>query len=207
MGRLGDAEFPLQESHAETHLVEETKQQDKQQAWNITLNVEVDGQSMSCPVGVGLLRDIMSSYPDTEESSPLFEIIAQHPSSGVRLNVANKEFLSENAVARLSEDADMSVVRSLCSNRKFKRYAREDVVLPLIAKDRECAETIAYNLEGFQNCDTDVLIRAFLSSADPERRLFLISNSSLPAKLSKQLSVDPDPGVSAEARRRLAERY
>ena len=79
--------------------------------------------------------------------------------------------------------------------------------LDLIGKDRDCAEAIAYNVERFQNCDTDVLIKAFLSSADPERRLFLVSNSALPAKLSKQLSEDPDPSVAAEARGRLPEHY
>ena len=161
---------------------------------------------MSCPVGIGLLREIVFSCPDTEDSSPLFEFLAQHPSPGIRLNVANKEFLSENAVMRLSEDADISVLRNLCSNGKFKRYAREDIVVQLIAKDRECAETIASNIDEFRNCDTDALIKAFITNADPERRFFLINYYRTPARVLKGLGEDPDPGVAAEARKALAER-
>ncbi len=183
-----------------------TNQQKKQQQWKVTLNVEVDGQSMSCPVGIGLLREIVGNCPDVEDSSPLFEVLARHPSPGVRLHVANREFLSEDAVMRLSEDTDIGVLRNLCSNGKFKRYAREDIVLQLIAKDRECAETIACNIDEFRNCDTDALIKAFLSSADPERRFFLISNYRTPTRVLKGLSEDPDPGVAAEARKALAER-
>ena len=60
----------------------------KHHRWKVTLNVEVDGQSVELPVGVDLLRDIINSCPDTGASSPLFEIMAQHPSSGIRQNVA-----------------------------------------------------------------------------------------------------------------------
>jgi hypothetical protein len=183
-----------------------TKQQEQQEQWKITLNFEVDGQSMNCPVGIGLLREIVAYYSDIEDSSPLFEFLARHPSPGVRLYVANKEFLSEDAVMRLSEDADISVLRNLCSNDKFKRYAREDIVLQLIAKDRECAETIASNIDEFRNCDTDALIKAFLSSADPERRFFLVNNYRTPTRVLKGLCEDPDPGVASEARIALAER-
>lgn len=184
-----------------------TKQQEQQQQqWKVTLNVELDGQSMSCPVGIGLLREIVDSYPDREDSSPLFEFLTQHPSPGVRQRVANKEFLSENAVMRLSEDVDISVLRNLCSNGKFRRYAREDIVLQLIAKDRDCAENIAVNIEEFRSCDTDALIKAFLSSADPERRLFLVNDYRTPTKVLKGLSADPDPGVAAEAKNALAAR-
>jgi hypothetical protein len=175
----------------------------KHHRWKVTLNVEVDGQSVELPVGVDLLRDIINSCPDTEANSPLFEIMAQHPSSGVRQNVAAKECLSESAIAKLSEDADIGVMRSLCSNAKFRLHITEDIVLHLIATDRDCAEMIADNVDGFQNCDVDRLIKAFLSSADPERRLFLVNSYRLPAKLPELLREDPDPSVAAEAKRRL----
>jgi hypothetical protein len=184
-----------------------TKQQEEQrQQWKVTLNVEVDGQSMSCPVGLDLLQSIISSCSDTEANSPLFEIMAQHPAAGIRQELANKEFLPENARARLSEDTEMAVLRNLCSNGKFRRFASENLVLQLIAKDKDCAETIASWIEEFQNCDTDVLAEAFLSSTDPERRWFLVNNYSAPTKVMKRLSTDPDPGIAAEAKKRLAER-
>jgi hypothetical protein len=182
-----------------------TKQQEKQQ-WKVTLNVEVDGQSMSYPIGVDLLRSIISSCSDTEANSTLFEIMAQHPAAGIRQEVASKEFLPENARARLSEDTEMAVLRNLCSNGKFRRFASENLVLELITKDKDCAEMIASWIEEFQNCDTDVLAEAFLSSTDPERRWFLANNYSTPTKVLKRLSADPDPGIAAEAKKRLAER-
>ena len=92
---------------------------------------------------------------------------------------------------------------NLCSNQKFRRCARENLILQLIVRDRDCADTIASCLEDFQNCDADALIEAFMSSADPERRWLLVRNSSLSAKLRKQLAMDPDPSVAAEAKRRL----
>ena len=73
-------------------------------------------------------------------------------------------------MSNLSEDTEMAVLRNLCSNGKFKRSAPENIVLQMIAKDRDCAETIASWIEEFQNCDTDTLTKAFLSSTDPERR-------------------------------------
>ena len=76
----------------------------------------------------------------------------------------------------------------------------------MIAKDKDCAETIASWIEEFQNCDTDTLTKAFLSSTDPERRWFLANNYNAPTKVLKRLSEDPDPGIAAEARKRLAER-
>jgi hypothetical protein len=180
-----------------------TKRQEQQSGWNVTLTVEVDGQSTSYPVGAALLRDIISSFPDVEASAPLFEIMARHPSSGVRQNVARMEFLSEEAVSILSRDDDISVMQSLCGNDKFKRYATEDVVVPLIARDRDCAESIAGYVERFQNCDTHVLIKAFLDCPDPDRRLALARNSDLSPRLWKEMRNDPDPSVANEAQLRL----
>jgi hypothetical protein len=176
------------------------------QAWNATLNIELDGQTTSFPVGVALLQDIANNYPDTEESLGFFDLMSRHPSAGVRQNVAGKEFLSESAVETLSKDPDLSVLRALCSNQKFRRYAQLEDVAPMILKDRDCAERIAWNLETFENCALSELINVYLSSPDPERRLFAVNNSSLPIKVAKQLSTDPDPSVAEEARKRLAQR-
>lgn len=183
------------------------KHQQKQPECKVTLNIEVDGRSVSYPVGVDLLRDMISRLPDNELASPLLEILAGHPAAGVRQDVTRNEQLPESAFARLSEDGEIEILRNLCSNQKFRRCAREDLILQLIVRDRDCAETIASCLEDFQNCDADALIEAFMSSADPERRWLLVRNSSLSAKLRKQLAMDPDPSVAAEANRRLTERY
>ncbi len=100
----------------------------------------------------------------------------------------------------------MSVLRTLCSNEKFRRCAEEQQVISIMLKDRDSAETMAWNLDSFENCSQDELINAYLSSGDPERRLFVINNSSLPLKLARRLSSDPDPSVAGEARKRLAQR-
>lgn len=183
------------------------KKQEQSSEWKVTFTVEVNGQATSYPVGVGLLRDIINNFPDVEASTPLFELMARHPSSGVREYVARMEFLSEEAVSLLSTDEDISVQRNLCGNEKYRRSATEDKVVPLIAKDRDCADTIASSVERFQNCEMDVLIRAFLDCPDPDRRLFLAKNSGISMRLMKQLSKDPDPSVAGEAQQRLRDRY
>jgi hypothetical protein len=77
----------------------------------------------------------------------------------------------------------------------------------LIAKDRDCADTIANNVERFQNCDADVLIKAFMACPDPDRRLFFARNSAISIRLLKQLSKDPDPSVANDAQQRLTNRH
>ncbi len=174
-----------------------------QKGWKITLNIEFDGQqAFSHPVGVDLLRSIVSSCPECEANSAFLSLMARYPSACVRQEVASKECIDEKAVLALGGDPEINVLRALCYNQQFKRHASQELLLQLIARDRDCAEVIANNLDEYENADAAALINALLSSEDPERRLLLANRYRLPVKIQKQLCADADP----TARKQMAER-
>ncbi len=179
----------------------------KQNGWKITLNIEIDGQqAFSQPLGVDLLRSIVSNCPECEANAAFLSLMARHPSAGVRRDVAYKDCIDEKAVEALGRDSEIEVLRLLCNNQQFKRHGAQDLLLQLIAKDRDCAEAIATNLDEYENADAAALINALLSSDDPERRLFLANRYRLPVRIQKQLCADADPSVAAMAQKQMAER-
>ena len=164
---------------------------------NVTLNV----QNQSLPLGFQALSQVIYFLPDDAEFQPLFDTLAKHPSAQVRSAIAQKEHLSESTIQDLGEDASISVLRALVHNRNAQANLETEIVLEMIRRDAEVAETIAANLECWN--DRKRLFEGLVQHSDPLVRWGLARNPSTPRNLICQLLSDKDPEVSDGALKSL----
>ncbi|SVC11422.1 uncharacterized protein METZ01_LOCUS264276, partial [marine metagenome] len=77
----------------------------------VSLHLESDEQSIKVDLGFEALENISYAFRDIAENSEAFELLADHPSQGVRLNIASKKHLSTETIFKLALD-DSDDVRS-----------------------------------------------------------------------------------------------
>jgi hypothetical protein len=149
------------------------------------------------------VSNIVSNYSDNKESNDFFALAAQHAASTVRENVAYKDNLSADVVNVLSQDSSIAVLRNLARSSAFKENATQDLLDRLIKLDTEIAQTIASNVESFEQADVNKLAALLATHSDPSVVASLAQNYSTPKKVLKTLVNHPDPFVASEAKARL----
>lgn len=149
------------------------------------------------------VSNIVSSFADNADSNDFFILAAQHAASSVRENVAYKDNLSAEVVEILSKDSSIGVLRNLVRSSAFRENATQVELERLIKLDTEIAQSIANNVDGFEQADTNKLAGLLATNEDPSVVASLAQNYSAPKKVLKTLVNHPDPYVASEAKARL----
>lgn len=168
------------------------------------LVVEDGGKEVfSKPLSYETVANITSSYEDSDESNEFFTLAALHPASTVRENVAYKDKLSGEILNLLINDKSIPVLRNLVRTEAFKENASVDDIERLIKLDVEIAQSIAGDIDSYQQADASKLCNVILGLDDPSILASLAGNYSTPKKVLKELVNHSDPYVASEAKRRL----
>ena len=160
-------------------------------------------EKFSANLSYEAVSNIISGYPDKPESNDLFALAAQHSAAAVRENVAYKDKLSAEIVDLLSKDTSISVLRNLARSEAFRENAPQALLEKLIKTDTEVAQTIANNVDSFEQADVNKLSAILAEHEDPSVVASLAGNYSAPKKILKTLVNHPDPYVASEAKSRL----
>ncbi len=171
-----------------------------------TLTLSRTGQPpLELPLSAEVLGGIVDSLPDHQAMEELYDLVVEHPSAQVRLAVARKDKLGEEAVRRLSEAREFYVLERLLVSDQFRAQVSQDRLLAILDLHPELARDVAGNYASFLNCAAGALLAYLGGHRDPGVRLALVENYSANAALLRRFAADPDPGVRAAARRRLSE--
>ena len=169
-----------------------------------TIHASEDGKEVfTAPLSYDALANIISNYPDHEDSNDLFLLAAKHPASTVRENLAYKDHLSAEVLDILTKDTSISVLRNLFRSDAFREHVSHEVLEKLIGLDTEIAQSIADYIESFQEADVTKLANLLANHEDPSVAASLANNYSAPKKILKKLLTHPDPYVAQSAKARL----
>lgn len=168
------------------------------------LVVEDDGIPVFVqPISYDSVSNIVSNYEDSKESDDFFKLVAKHPASEVRENVAYKDKISPEVLTILIKDKSLAVIRNLVRSQAFKEYASAEDIERLMYSDIEVAKNIASDIESYQNADVGKLSSLILAMGDPAVLADLAYNSRTPKKILRELTKHEDPRVAAQAKRSL----
>ncbi len=171
-----------------------------------TLTLARPGQlPLEVPLAAAVLGSIIDNLPDHQSLEELYDLVAEHPSAQVRLAVARKDQLGEEALRRLSEAREFYVLERLLASGQFRAQVSHDRLLAILDLHPELARDVAGSYASFLNCAAGALLAYLGGHRDPGVRLALVENYSANAGLLRRFTTDPDPGVQAAARRRLSE--
>ena len=171
-----------------------------------TLTLARHGQAaLDLPISAELLASIIDNLPDHQSMEDLYDLAAEHPSAQVRLAVARKDRLGEEAVRRLAEAREFNVLERLLASDQFRAQVSQDRLLAILDLHPELARDVAGSYASFLNCAAGALLAYLGGHRDPSVRLALVENYSANAALLRRFAGDPDPGVRAAAKRRLTE--
>lgn len=164
---------------------------------------EGENEIFSEKLSFEILSSIVSRSPYSIDKDPLFRLLAKHPSSMVREEIAGRDEISEEVCELLSKDTSIAVLRNLTRSRAFKEFATFEILEKLIKSSYECAENIADDIESYQLVDTSKLAELILLHEDPQVLLSLARNSSVPKKILKKLEEHEDSAISDAAKNTL----
>jgi hypothetical protein len=169
-----------------------------------TIHASDDGKEVfTAPLSYEAFANIISNYPDHEDSNDFFLLAVKHPASTVRENIAYKDHLSSEVIEILAKDKSVSVLRNLVRSSAFKEQASHEMLEKLINLDIEIAQSIAGDVESFQEADVTKLANLLAVHEDPSVVASLANNYSAPKKILKKLLTHPDPYVANAAKARL----
>ena len=169
------------------------------------LVIEEDGKQIYSKIlSYESVANITSNYDDSSENIYYFSLAAKHPASTVRENVAYKDTISEETVNQLSNDSSVSVLRNLVRTEGFREFATQDVIEKLVKLDFEIAQSVAHNVEQFQQAETTKLHAILMGLSDPSIFYALAGNCNTPKKILKELANHSDSYVSAAAKGSLS---
>jgi len=149
------------------------------------------------------LANIVSNCDDDGENNDFYLLASKHPASAVRENVAYKGCLSEEIISLLINDKSISVLRNLVGSEAFKENATNEDIQRLLSFDIEIAQTIASDLDSYQQADVGKLYPIILSFSEPSILVALADNSNTPKKILKELANNQNPFVAKKAKRSL----
>ena len=168
------------------------------------LQVTDDGKEVfTAPLSYDALADIINNYPNNDDSNDFFLLAAKHPASTVRENLAYKNHLSAEVLDILIKDSSVSVLRHLLRSNAFREYASHEVLEKFINLDIEMAQSIARDVETFQEADAVKLANLLALHEDPSVVASLADNYRTPKKILKKLLMHTDPHVVQLAKSRL----
>ena len=169
-----------------------------------TIHASDDGKEVfTAPLSYEALATIISNYPDHDDSNDFFLLAAKHPASTVRENLAWKDHLSAEVVVILAKDKSVPVLRSLIRSSAFREQANHEMLEKLINLDIEIAQSIANDVESFQEADVIKLANLLAVHEDPSVVASLANNYRAPKNILKKLLTHPDPYVANAAKARL----
>jgi hypothetical protein len=169
-----------------------------------TLHASDDGKEVfTAPLSYEALANIISNYPDHDDSNDFFLLAAKHPACIVRENIAYKDHLSAEVVEILAKDRSVPVLRHLVRSSAFREQATYEQLEKFINLDIEIAQSIANNVELFQEADIVKLANLLAAHEDPSVAASLADNYNAPKKILKKLLTHPDPYVANAAKARL----
>ena len=164
---------------------------------------EDDKEILSEKLSFEILRTIISNFPDSFDKNPLYRLIAQHPSSCIREEIAYKDKISEEVCEILSKDISVTVLKNLTRSSGFKECATYEILERLIKLDSECAENIASDIESYQLVDVSKLAELIFQHEDPRVLLSLANNYAAPKRILKNLANHDDYAISSAAKKTL----
>ncbi len=167
---------------------------------NAQLMLDDSEKNFSIPLSSTVLATLVDLLPDNVANTEVFDYLAGHADSAVRMAIAEKEFLPAGAIKHLLNDASIDVLKKLLSSRTARGQLGTIEALALCRRDPDLAETIAYCYEDFAQCDESVI--GFLEThADTKVRLGLASNCLVPKwVLQRMAKNDLDSEVRDSAR-------
>ena len=169
-----------------------------------TIQATEDGKEVfTAPLSYDALADIINNYPDHDDSNDFFLLAAKHPASNVRENLAYKDHLSAEVLDILEKDTSVSVLRNLLRSNAFREHVSHEVLEKLINLDVNIAQSIARDVETFQEADVIKLANLLDSHEDPSVVASLADNYRAPKKILKKLLTHTDPHVVQLAKSRL----
>lgn len=166
----------------------------------IRARLVVEGtHSATVDLGARSLVAAVNQLPDDERHAALCDVLAHHPSSDVREGVAIREHISEDTFARLIDDASVTVIRAIVRAGRARQSATTEQLLAVIRRDVEAAEGITYWFDAYDRADTETVLEALISHADPRVRAAIAGNRLVPKKHLRALAKDAEPDVRAAA--------
>jgi hypothetical protein len=174
-------------------------------AGDITVKVvilEGSKEVLSTPISFNSFASVVSDTADSESNQEFFALAAKHLAQNVRENVAYKDNLDKATVDLLSKDSSVNVLRNIVRTAGFKKYAKQDLIEKLIQQDADVAQTIAGDLESYEQADANKIIDLVIKLNNPYLINSIASNYSTPKKILKTLMAHPDPLVAFEAKNR-----
>ena len=95
-------------------------------------------------------------------------------------------------------------MRNLVRTEGFREFATQDVIEKLVKLDFEIAQSVAHNVEQFQQAETTKLHAILMGLSDPSIFYALAGNCNTPKKILKELANHSDSYVSAAAKGSLS---
>ncbi len=149
------------------------------------------------------LSTLIGSMPDESELSKFYELVATHPSSSVRENIAYKDNLNLETIQMLAEDKSINVLRNLVRSQSFRENATEEMLERMMKIDPELAQSIAGYIDSYEMCNTSKIIDLLLEISDPCIAGALANNYNSPKNILKKLSKHSDPYIANQAKKNL----
>ena len=114
------------------------------------------------------LENIVLWLDDDNRYASFYAQLALHPSSDVRIEVANKESTPSEAIELLARDSSIEVVRCVANNDRALQRFDVSLIKEMINRDVSVAADIANNLSMVPENDLGELIEMLLQHADPK---------------------------------------
>lgn len=164
---------------------------------------EAGKETYSTVLSYEAVECLVSNFQDKEVNNDFFAIAAKHSASIVREYVADKNFLSADVVEILSKDNSIGVLRNLARSSAFKKNATQELLERFITLDHEVAQSIARDVESFEQADANKLATLLASHSDPSVVASLAENYSAPKKVLKTLLTHSDSSIVNRAKENL----
>lgn len=161
---------------------------------------EEDRIVLETPIPFEVMESVASMWPDSENYTELFELLAEHPCHLVRSSICSKSSLSENTVNKLVKDTSLDVLRYIVDNDVFRSIANEETVLDLIGKDQQIAYSLANSFGFLKNINAPTIAERLMQSKDPAILTTLADNGDTPRRALQVLAKHPDPRVACRAK-------
>lgn len=162
-----------------------------------------DGTTIEASLGYSVVRSIAQTVDDHPSQMMLIDVLARHPSSSVRQEVASRDCLSEERIAALADDPDIEVRRAVRRSAAFCRWATTERLLEMSAGDVDFALQVACDVQCFDAAEIDRLAEGLAQHSDPQVRAALAEGWRTPKRILKKLLKDQDHEVGIIAQRTL----
>lgn len=130
----------------------------------------------SIELDMEMLEDIVRNLPDEKHYAPLLNILVRSDNPEIRETIAFSDYLNQEIIERLANDPSSKVVYSLINNHRIQDQIPEPTLFKIIERnDISLLVEIAKNVESYEKCDTDKLIKILSKHYNAGVRLALLN--------------------------------